>query len=293
MPSCPICNKNLYDFSTLIRHVKTHKTLLAKAMTNQECNEACENQCPLVWQWNAKKSARQLCLCTVCGKGAHCFREKKVNFVVETGHDENGKNKNVQVGIADKFYKEHQFVCKSKFNEVAHLFDLSKKKPTRTRAKSIKKDKQIVAIPRKTLSSSVSNSVSEIKESIANRFDSIFDRYAYQTDEDEDEEELLECRVQRTKQRSLTVLEMIKEIDTVYIKLQKNIRAAKEAGKREVTNIFSLENKELTKDVSALQNHLTEKNNSLFLLQEELRESKKINKGLRERIDELGQSPEN
>jgi hypothetical protein len=288
MPDCPLCKKTLYDFSTLIRHCKTHKLLLAKRfMSSEECQKACETQCPLVWKWNAKKTTRDICICAVCGKGAHCYREKKMNFIKETITDNEGKEKHVMTSYPDRFYNEHQLVCKAKFPTVAYLFDSTKKKPRRTRAKSNPKKVQNETPKPPPPSKNSESQMSEIKDSIATHFDTIFDKYDYETDENEsDEEELLEARQERAKQRSLTVSEMISEISKQFSIVQKKVRTAKEAGKREMEVSKAQEIKELSQEISDLMEKNIQKNDSIFKLEEELREHKRTIKRLQELLQE-------
>jgi hypothetical protein len=288
MPKCPLCEKTLENFSNLIRHSKTHTLLLAKrCMSSEECKKACETQCPLVWKWNTKKTVREICICAVCGKGDHCYREKKTNFLKDSITDSTGKVIIRPTSYADRFYEEHQFQCRTMFPTVAYLFDSTKKKPRRTRAKSVASSvaPKVQTVQVSETEKSSESEMSEIKDSIATHFDTIFDKYDYETDENEtDEEELLEARQDRAKQRSLTVSEMISEVSKQFSNLQKKVRTAKESAKRELEVSKAQEFQEISQELSSLQEKIIQKNNSIFKLEEELREVRKELRHLKDAI---------
>jgi len=234
MTDCPLCETTVYNFSNLIRHFKTHTLFIAQqCMSPEEHKKARETQSPLVWKWNDKNTAREICICAVCGKGEHCYRKKKTNYIKKTITDNEGNQKHISISYADRFYEEHQLVCKAKFTSVAYLFDSTIKKPCRTRAKSVASSVapkvQTVQVSETEKSSesetekSSESEISKIKDTIATHFDTIFDKY---NDENETDEE---ARQERAKQRSLTVYEMISEVSKHYHSVMKKVRINKES----------------------------------------------------------------
>jgi hypothetical protein len=268
---CFECDYSTKEYRNCIRHYVKHVKDWAAKMSPASKQRAIEERKPIVYA-RARNGTMIVAVCAVCKELGHCNRDEVTNFVEEKVLVD-GKEKVQRVSKAQAFYDEH-VGCKAQFDTVKYLFDGSEKPKGKPRGWTVAKapivlharvqEAEVAPVAPAPKGGAQEDPMAIVKRQIVRAYPTLFEAYFYETDEEEeDEDEVADCRERRAAQRAMTVDEMIaltaKEFQTSCDRLM----TARKTAKQIALNEFKATEESYKQEVKELQDALVRKNDEL------------------------------